>query len=100
MIKDPQNKLTRQGTTYTTSEQKIAAYLLHHLSSIRFETAASRGPRVGVSAMTVGHLLRTLGYAGLNVLKKVLRRDAPLVAVVQESRAPSRSGLCGALLAD
>ena len=64
MIKDLQIKLKRQRATYTTSEQKSAAYLLHNISGIRFETAASLGPRVGVSPMTVGRFLRTLGFRG------------------------------------
>lgn len=77
MIKDLQNKLKRQWETFTTSEQKIAAYLLHNLSGIPFETAASLGQRVGVSPMTVGRFLRNLGYTGLADLKKNLRGNAP-----------------------
>ena len=77
MIKDLQNKLKRKWETFTTSEQKIAAYLLHNISGIPFETAASLGERVGVSPMTVGRFLRNLGYAGLNELKKDLRGNAP-----------------------
>ena len=88
MIKDLQIKLKRQRATYTTSEQKSAAYLLHNISGIRFETAASLGPRVGVSPMTVGRFLRTLGYAGLNVLKKVLRRDAPWLLLYKNPAHP------------
>ena len=77
MIKDLQSKLKRQWDTFTTSEQKIAAYLQNNISGIPFETAASLGRRVGVSPMTVGRFLRTLGYAGLNDLKKGLRGNAP-----------------------
>ncbi|MEP7185263.1 MAG: MurR/RpiR family transcriptional regulator [Rhodanobacter sp.] len=77
MIKDLQRKLKRQWDSFTTSEQKIAAYLQHNISGIPFETAASLGQRVGVSPMTVGRFLRTLGYAGLNELKKDLRGNAP-----------------------
>ncbi|WP_426687595.1 MurR/RpiR family transcriptional regulator [Rhodanobacter ginsengiterrae] len=77
MIKDLQKKLKDRWDTFTTAEQKIATYLLHNLSGIPFETAASLGQRVGVSAMTVGRFLRTLGYDGLNALKKELRGDAP-----------------------
>jgi DNA-binding MurR/RpiR family transcriptional regulator len=77
MIKDLQYKLKRQWETFTTSEQKIASYLLHNISGIPFETAASLGERVGVSSMTVGRFLRNLGYAGLNELKKDLRGTAP-----------------------
>ncbi len=77
MIKDLQSKLKSRWETFTTSEQKIAAYLLHNISGLPFETAASLGRRVGVSPMTVGRFLRTLGYAGLNALKKELRGGAP-----------------------
>lgn len=83
MIKDLQNKLKRQWDTFTTSEQKIAAYLLHNISGIPFETAASLGERVGVSSMTVGRFLRTLGYAGLNELKTDLRGNAPWLPLYQ-----------------
>lgn len=77
MIRDLQGKLKSRWETFTTSEQKIAAYLLHNISGLPFETAASLGRRVGVSPMTVGRFLRTLGYAGLNALKKELRGGAP-----------------------
>ena len=77
MIKDLQNKLKRQWETFTTSEQKIAAYLQHNISGIPFETAASLAQRVGVSPMTVGRFLRNLGYTGLADLKKNLRGNAP-----------------------
>jgi DNA-binding MurR/RpiR family transcriptional regulator len=77
MAKDFQKKLKSRWETFTTSEQKIAAHLLHNVSGIPFETAASLGKRVGVSPMTVGRFLRNLGYAGLNELKEELRGDAP-----------------------
>ncbi len=79
MTKDLQKKLKGRWETFTTSEQKIAAHLLHNISGIPFETAASLGKRVGVSAMTVSRFLRNLGYAGLNQLKQELRSDAPLL---------------------
>lgn len=77
MIKDLQNKLKSRWDTFTTSEQKIATCLLQNPGGIPFETAASLGQRVGVSAMTVGRFLRNLGYAGFNELKAELRGDAP-----------------------
>jgi DNA-binding MurR/RpiR family transcriptional regulator len=85
MIKDLQNKLKRQWETFTTSEQKIASYLLHNISGIPFETAASLGQRVGVSPMTVGRFLRNLGYAGLSELKKDLRGNAPWLPLYRNS---------------
>ncbi len=77
MTKDLQKKLKSRWETFTTSEQKIATYLLNNLGGIPFETAASLGKRVGVSAMTVGRFLRNLGYEGLGDLKEELRGDAP-----------------------
>jgi DNA-binding MurR/RpiR family transcriptional regulator len=77
MIKDLQKKLKDRWDGFTTSEQKIATYLLQNPGGIPFETASSLGQRVGVSAMTVGRFLRNLGYAGLNELKGELRGDAP-----------------------
>lgn len=74
---DLQKKLKSRWPTFTTSEQKIAGYLLNNISGIPFETAASLGKRVGVSAMTVGRFLRNLGYAGVGELKEELRGDAP-----------------------
>lgn len=89
MVKDLQKKLKSRWDTFTPSEQKIATHLLQNLSGIPFETAASLGQRVGVSAMTVGRFLRTLGYDGLNELKKELRGDAPWL---QLYRNPDLSG--------
>jgi DNA-binding MurR/RpiR family transcriptional regulator len=53
----------------------IAGWLLDNLAQVPFETAASIGARVGVSAMTVGRLLKALGYTGLAALKADLRGD-------------------------
>ena len=58
---------------FTVSERMIASYLLDNLGSVPFETAASIGARVGVSAMTVGRFLKGLGYARLSALKADMR---------------------------
>lgn len=89
MIKDLQKKLKNGWESFTTAEQKIATHLLQNPAGIPFETAASIGQRVGVSAMTVGRFLRTLGYAGLNELKDELRGDTPWL---QLYRNPDLSG--------
>ena len=60
---------------FTVSERMIAGWLLDNMASIPFETAASIGQRVGVSAMTVGRFLKSLGYARLSALKDDLRGD-------------------------
>jgi DNA-binding MurR/RpiR family transcriptional regulator len=59
----------------TVSERMIAGWLLDNLPAVPFETAASIGARVGVSAMTVGRLLKSLGYAGMAALKDDLRSE-------------------------
>ncbi|OYU14840.1 MAG: RpiR family transcriptional regulator [Alphaproteobacteria bacterium PA4] len=60
---------------FTVSERMIAGWLLDNMAAIPFETAASIGQRVGVSAMTVGRFLKSLGYSGLGALKDDLRGD-------------------------
>ena len=65
---------------FTMSERMIANFLLDNMAGIPFETAASIGARVGVSAMTVGRFLKALGYPRLSALKQQLRDglgDAP-----------------------
>jgi DNA-binding MurR/RpiR family transcriptional regulator len=65
---------------FTVAERMIAGWLLDNMASIPFETGASIGQRVGVSAMTVGRFFKSLGYASLAALKEDLRGgvgDAP-----------------------
>ena len=59
----------------TVAERMIAGWLLANLAAVPFETAASIGARVGVSAMTVSRLLKSLGYSGMAALKADLRGD-------------------------
>lgn len=54
----------------------IAGWLTDNIDQLPFETAASIGARVGVSAMTVARLVKQLGYANLAALKADLRGDA------------------------
>ena len=75
MTQDLKKKLKSRWHTFTTSEQRIAGYLVQNLGGLPFETAASLGQRVGVSAMTVGRFLRKLGYAGVAEMKEELRGD-------------------------
>ncbi|HET7221868.1 MAG TPA: MurR/RpiR family transcriptional regulator [Rhodanobacteraceae bacterium] len=75
MTQDLQKKLKSHWESFTPSEKRVAAYLLQNLRGLPFETAASLGQRVGVSAMTVGRFLRKLGYAGVAEMKEELRGD-------------------------
>jgi DNA-binding MurR/RpiR family transcriptional regulator len=61
----------RQGTM-TRAERVIAGYLRAHARELPFETAASIARKVGVSPMTVGRFLRSLGYDGFPALKAEL----------------------------
>jgi DNA-binding MurR/RpiR family transcriptional regulator len=67
--------LQERYESLTVAERMIAGWLLENLPSVPFETAASIGQRVGVSAMTVGRFLKELGYSGLSGLKDDLRAE-------------------------
>jgi DNA-binding MurR/RpiR family transcriptional regulator len=68
-------KLRESFPTFTKSEKAVANYMLTHLKSLPYETAASIAESVGVSSMTVSRLLRGLGYNGLGELKDQLRSE-------------------------
>ena len=73
-------RLAERYDRLTVSERMIAGWLADNLDQLPFETAASIGQRVGVSAMTVARLVKSLGYDNLAALKDELRgqaRDAP-----------------------
>lgn len=59
----------------TRAERVIAAFLTTHARELPFETAASIARKTGVSPMTVGRFLRSLGYDGLPALKLELSRS-------------------------
>ena len=89
MGQDLQKKLKSRWKSFTPSEQRLAGYLLQNLKSLPFETAASLGQRVGVSAMTVGRFLRKLGYAGVAEMKEELRGDTAWLTKYYHSPAPA-----------
>lgn len=69
-------RLAERYDRLTVSERMIAGWLADNLDQLPFETAASIGQRVGVSAMTVARLVKGLGYDNLAALKADLRGDA------------------------
>lgn len=69
------DRLRERYDSLTVSERMVAGWLLDNLGAVPFETAASIGARVGVSAMTVSRLLKSLGYNGMAALKDDLRGD-------------------------
>jgi DNA-binding MurR/RpiR family transcriptional regulator len=68
-----EQRLREMYDGFTVSERMIAGWMLDNLAAIPFETAASIGQRVGVSAMTVGRFVKALGYQRLSALKDDLR---------------------------
>jgi DNA-binding MurR/RpiR family transcriptional regulator len=68
-----EQRLREHYDGFTVSERMIAGWMLDNLAAIPFETAASIGQRVGVSAMTVGRFVKALGYERLSALKDDLR---------------------------
>jgi DNA-binding MurR/RpiR family transcriptional regulator len=78
--------------TMTRAERIIAAYLQAHARELPFETAASIARKVGVSPMTVGRFLRSLGYDGFPALKEELNSSLHQVPwLVGERYARMRS---------
>jgi DNA-binding MurR/RpiR family transcriptional regulator len=68
-------KLRSGFSNLTKSEKAVANYMLTHLKSLPYETAASIAEKAGVSSMTVSRFLRGLGYNGLSELKEQLRTE-------------------------
>jgi DNA-binding MurR/RpiR family transcriptional regulator len=69
------HKLRSGFPSLTKSEKAVANYMLSHLKSLPYETAASIAESAGVSPMTVSRFLRGLGYNGLSELKAQLRTE-------------------------
>lgn len=72
--------------TLPKQEAKIAQFMLLNVHSIGPETGKSLALRVGVSEITVGRLMRRLGYNGTKDLKAILRQH---YAVGGSSQTPS-----------
>lgn len=83
-----QRQLETRWPDFTTSEQRIATYLLAHLDAIPFETASSLSKKIGVSPMTVSRFLRALGYRGIGALKQALRHDSPWLQLYRSRATP------------
>ncbi|SEK67695.1 transcriptional regulator, RpiR family [Roseovarius nanhaiticus] len=78
-----QERLREMYPTLTRAEKSVANYMLTYFDRLGFETAASIAENVGVSQMTVGRFLRTIGYNGLPELKSDLlsQMEAPPLMV-------------------
>jgi DNA-binding MurR/RpiR family transcriptional regulator len=96
-------RLAERYDRLTVSERMIAGWLAENLDQLPFETAASIGQRVGVSAMTVARLVKNLGYDNLAALKDDLRghgRDAPWLLTRPAPTADARLQAETAAIAD
>src|SRR5262245_57256327 len=67
-LKDGYDRLTR-------AEKKVAGYLLAQPNRVILEPASTIARNVGVSPMTVGRLLRKLGFEGLSDIRRRLKSD-------------------------
>lgn len=79
-------RLTENFSRFTKAEKAIANYMLIEFDRLAFETAASIAETVGVSQMTVGRFLRTIGYQGFNELKENLRNEIEAKPVLVSNR--------------
>ncbi len=86
------------------AEQKIASHLLDHAAQLHLETGASIARAVGVSEMTVGRFVRSLGFDNLRALKRKVAAGRPVMPDPELARAgpvaPLEEGLAARLEAD
>lgn len=68
-------KIGQKFQSLSKSEQAVATYLTTHLRELPFLTAAKIATNAGVSQMTVSRCLRSIGYAGLEDVKRELNRS-------------------------
>ncbi|QFT98610.1 DNA-binding transcriptional regulator HexR [Roseovarius sp. THAF8] len=68
-------KLERELPKLPKQEAKVAQFILLNVQTIGPETGKSLAQRAGVSEITVGRLMRRLGYGGTKHLKQLLREQ-------------------------
>lgn len=69
-------RIARGFSAMSPAYRAIASYLLANVHLLPFENAAAIAAKVGVSPMTVGRFLRSIGYGGFGQLKNELRGAA------------------------
>jgi DNA-binding MurR/RpiR family transcriptional regulator len=79
-------KLRAGFSQLTKSEKAVASYMLTHMKSLPYETAASIAESAGVSSMTVSRFLRNLGFNGLSDLKEHMRTDVDATPLLISDR--------------
>lgn len=80
-------KMTKEMSNLPKQEAHVAQYILLNLDTLSVETGKSLAKKVGVSEVTVGRLLRRLGYGGMKQLKALLRRRYSIAGGVMAERA-------------
>lgn len=68
------SKLEQSLASMPKQEAKVAQYMLLNLNTLGPETGKSLAQKVGVTEVTVGRLMRRLGYNGTKHLKELLRQ--------------------------
>lgn len=67
------SKLEQSLASMPKQEAKVAQYMLLNLNTLGPETGKSLSEKIGVTEVTVGRLMRRLGYNGTKHLKELLR---------------------------
>jgi DNA-binding MurR/RpiR family transcriptional regulator len=75
-----EDRITARLATMTRAERQVAEYLRQHSSEVIFATAEQIGDAAGASNATVVRTARTLGYSGLQELRRSLGQRAVLAA--------------------
>lgn len=81
-----EEQIKQEFARLTKAEKAVGSYILANLNSLPFETAASIADSVGVSQMTVGRFLRSLGYRGLSDLKENIRTEVDATPLMVSDR--------------
>jgi len=89
-----------QSSAMTRSERLLAAYLTANVRELALESAASVARKSGVSPMTVGRFLRTLGYDSFDdIRREASRQGGPAELRIASRFEQFRRGDGGALKA-
>ncbi|HEX3786562.1 MAG TPA: MurR/RpiR family transcriptional regulator [Pseudonocardiaceae bacterium] len=88
-----EDRITARLATMTRAERQVAEYLRQNSSEVIFATAEQIGIAAGASNATVVRTARTLGYSGLQELRRSLGQRAvlatsPFVELQKRSDAP------------
>lgn len=88
-------RIARGFPAMSPAYRAIASYMLANSHLLPFEHAAGIAGKVGVSAMTVGRFLRSIGYGGFGQLKNELRGAAASPGLLISDRLARIRGKAG-----